>query len=214
MFHFLPVAIRYDGTVADRGPRLPGAHRPDVRRHPRLGADPLARTRSSTRRCCSTTSRRPTTAGSGSRRSGSRATSSTSRPSRRTTTASSRPGPAVETDERDPRLGPRATPRPRCTPRARPRWASTRCRSSTRPSMRVHGARGPPRRRRLGLPLRHQRQHLRARDDGRREGRRPDPRQHPAARRPTCPYYRHRDGITALPARRQPQPRASGRMQP
>ena len=37
--------------------------------------------------------------------------------------------------------------------------------------------------RRLGDALRHQRQHLRAGDDARREGRRPDPRQHPAAPR-------------------------------
>ena len=38
--------------------------------------------------------------------------------------------------------------------------------------------RGPARRRRLGVPLRHERQHLRAGDDGGREGGRPDPRQH------------------------------------
>ena len=36
MFHFLPIAIRYDGTSPDRGPRLPGAHRSDVLRRPRL----------------------------------------------------------------------------------------------------------------------------------------------------------------------------------
>ena len=45
MFHFLPIAIRYDGSApAGPGqvrPRLPGAHRPDVRRHPRLGPDLL-----------------------------------------------------------------------------------------------------------------------------------------------------------------------------
>ena len=35
------------------------------------------------------------------------------------------PGPAVETDERDPRLGGARTPRPRCTRRARAGWAST-----------------------------------------------------------------------------------------
>ena len=38
-------------------------------------------------------------------------------------------------------------------------------------------------RRRLGVPVRHQRQHLRAGDDGRGEGCRPDPRRHAAARR-------------------------------
>ena len=41
--------------------------------------------------------------------------------------------------------------------------------------------RRPVRRRRVGLPLRDEREHLRAGDDGRREGGRPDPRQHAAA---------------------------------
>ncbi len=50
-------------------------------------------------------------------------------------------------------------------------------------SMKVHGTRGAPRGRRQRLPLRHERQHLRPRDDGGREGRRPDPRQHPPPRR-------------------------------
>ena len=45
--------------------------------------------------------------------------------------------------------------------------------------------RGAARRRRVGVPLRHERQHLRADDDGRGEGRRPDPRQHAARRRRT-----------------------------
>ena len=40
--------------------------------------------------------------------------------------------------------------------------------------------------------LRHQRQHLRAGDDARREGRRPDPRQHPAAA-VDAPFYRYRE---------------------
>ena len=39
MFHFLPIAVRYDGTSAGPRPRLPGAHRTDVLRRPRLGAD-------------------------------------------------------------------------------------------------------------------------------------------------------------------------------
>ena len=58
--------------------------------------------------------------------------------------------------------------------------------------------RGPARRRRLGLPVRHQRQHLRAGDDGRREGRRPDRRQHPAPAA-DVPYYRYRDGTPLYP---------------
>ena len=40
-----------------------------------------------------------------------------------------------------------------------------------------------PRRRRVGLPVRHEREHLRADDDGGREGGRPDPRRHAAAGR-------------------------------
>ena len=46
MFHFLPIAIRYDGSrppAGPLGPRLPGAHRPDVRRHPGVGPDRDAR---------------------------------------------------------------------------------------------------------------------------------------------------------------------------
>ncbi len=35
MFHFLPIAIRYDGT-APQGARLPAARRADVLRRPRL----------------------------------------------------------------------------------------------------------------------------------------------------------------------------------
>ena len=76
-------------------------------------------------------------------------------------------------------------------------------------TMRVHGVDGPPGRRRVGLPLRHQRQHLRTRDDGGREGRRPDPREHPTG--PVggtlVPLPRRQP---ALPARRQPQPRGAG----
>ena len=51
-------------------------------------------------------------------------------------------------------------------------------------TMRRARGRGPARRRRERLPLRHERQHLRAGDDDRREGRRPDPRQHAARARP------------------------------
>ena len=147
---------------ADRGPRLPGAHRPDVRRHPRLGADQVDATRSSTRRCSSTTCRPPPTAGSGSRRSGWRATSSTSPRSRRTTTASSRPGRAVETDEQIldwVRADAETALHPSCTAEdGRRRDVGRRPATDAGPR-----PRGPPRRRRLGLPVRHQRQHLRAR---------------------------------------------------
>ncbi len=67
-------------------------------------------------------------------------------------------------------------------------------------------ARGDPGRRRQRLPLRHQRQHLRAGDDGGREGRRPDPRSHATARRRGVVLpARRRDA--ALPAGRSAQRR-------
>ena len=42
MFHFLPLAVRYDGS-APQGSRLPGARRPDVLRRARLGEDHVRR---------------------------------------------------------------------------------------------------------------------------------------------------------------------------
>ena len=182
MFHFLPIAIRYDGTRAR--PRATATRCTSGRctPTPAAGCGSSRPTRASTRRCSSTTSRRRPTGASGSRRSGSPATSSTSRRSRRTTAARSRPAR-----------------------RSRPtRRSSTGCahdaETALHPSCTAKmgvdemsvvdpddhaGARrrGPAGRRRLGLPLRHQRQHLRAGDDDGREGRRPDPRQHAAARR-------------------------------
>ena len=66
-------------------------------------------------------------------------------------------------------------------------------------SMKVHGRR-PARRRRVGLPVRHQRQHLRTRDDGGREGRRPDPRRDAASRgrRPVLPLPRQHAALSAV----------------
>ncbi len=43
MFHFLPLAIRYDGSAGARRPRLPGPHRADVLGLPGLGEDRLDR---------------------------------------------------------------------------------------------------------------------------------------------------------------------------
>ena len=186
MFHFLPIAIRYDGSAPTKGHGYQvhiGPMYADTRGHVQ---DQVDRPQASTRRCCSTTCRPRPTARSGSRRSGSPATSSTSRRSRRSTTASCRPGPSVETDEEildwvargrrdraapvvhreDGRLDDHGRDRPRLDAGARHRRAA--------------------RRRRVGVPVRHQRQHLRPRDDGRREGGRPDPRQHPASAAQMC----------------------------
>ena len=117
---------------ADQGPRLPGPHRPDVRRHPRLGADQEHRPEGAPVDGVQLPVDRRPTGASGSRRSGSRATSSTSPRSRRTTTASCRRVRRSRPTSRSS-SGSARTPRPRCTPRAPRRWASRRCRSSTRP---------------------------------------------------------------------------------
>ena len=99
MFHFLPIAIRYDGSqpAAEHGYQVHiGPMYSDVRG---IGDAQVARPATSTRRCGSTTCPPRTTAASGSRWSAPPATSSTSRRSRSSTTARSRPGPSVETDQ-------------------------------------------------------------------------------------------------------------------
>ena len=58
--------------------------------------------------------------------------------------------------------------------------------------------RRPARRGRVGVPVRDERQHLRAGDDGRGEGGRPDPRQHAAARRAGRVLPARRDRGTPL----------------
>ena len=75
MFHFLPIAVRYDGSLPPGRARLPGARRADVLRRARIGADYVDATRACTRRCASTTSRPPRIDASGSRRSARRARS-------------------------------------------------------------------------------------------------------------------------------------------
>ena len=99
MFHFLPIAIRYDGTSPIEGHGYQvhiGPMYADTRGYVRIKSrDP---TRAPVDAVQLPVHRQPT-ARSGWRRSGWRATSSTSRRSRRTTTASSRRAPSVETDE-------------------------------------------------------------------------------------------------------------------
>ena len=71
MFHFLPIAVRYDGSSPA------GGHGYQVHIGPMycelawLGADHVDRSRRPSRRCASTTSRRRRIAASGSRRSAS-----------------------------------------------------------------------------------------------------------------------------------------------
>ena len=186
-----------------RRARLPGAHRPDVLRRTRHRQAEVARPASSTRRCSSTTSPPRTTAASGSRWCGPPGTSSTSPPSRRSTPASCRPGPPSRPTRRSSTGSPR-TPRPRCTPRAPRRWAPTTTSVLDPDDDAGPRCRRPAGRRRLVDALRHQRQHLRPGDDARREGRRPDPGQHPARRRGRA-VLPHTSGDSALPSGRQPQ---------
>ena len=91
MFHFLPVAIRYDGSAPTKG------HGYQVHIGPMYAdtrgwvADPLEGPEGAPVDAVQLPVHARPTARSGWRRSGWRATSSTSRRSRRTTTASSRP---------------------------------------------------------------------------------------------------------------------------
>ena len=157
-------ALRRFGAGVGR--RLPGAHRPDVLRRPRHGEDHVDRPARASRRCGSTTCRPIRTGASGSRPSGWPATSSTSRRWRRSTAARRRPAPSVETDEQIldwVRSDGETALHPSCTAKM-----GTDAMSVVDPlTMGVHGARGAQGRRRLGHAVRHERQHLRAGDDGR-----------------------------------------------
>ena len=191
--------------LAHRGPRLPGAHRPDVRRHPRLGADPLDRPEGRTRPCSSTTCPPRPTGGSGSRRSGSPATSSTSRRSRPTTTASSRPAARSRPTRRScdwVREDAETALHPSCTAK----MGVDEMAVVDPSTMGVHGVEGLRVVDASVFPFVTNGNIYAPGDDGRREGRRPDRRQHPAAgrRRAVLPLPRRHP---PLPARRQPQPR-------
>ena len=151
MFHFLPMAIRYDGTSPTKGLGYQvhvGPMYSDARGTVRIrSTDPRSRPR-----CSSTTCRRTRTAANGSKPSASRGESSTSRRLRRTTAARSRRGRGR--DRRgDPRLG---------AARRRDGAASDLHGQDGHGtdavldpgSMRVHGVHGPARRRRQRVPLR------------------------------------------------------------
>jgi choline dehydrogenase len=124
MFHFLPLAVRYDGSKpgAEHGYQFHvGPMYADVR-----GSVKITSTRDGIRRCASTTCRRRTTGASGSRRSAARATSSPSPRSPSSTAASCRRARRSTATSRSS-TGSGVTPRPRCTRRAPARWG----RSST-----------------------------------------------------------------------------------
>ena len=155
MFHFLPLAIRYDGSQpeGDHGYQVHiGPMNSNARGSVKITSrDPTRQARAS----ASTTSRPIRIGASGSRRSASPATIlEPARVRGRIDGGEISPGPAVETDERDPRLGRARTPRRRCIRRARAGWDATRL------AVRRPGDDGRPRprraarRRRLGVSVR------------------------------------------------------------
>ena len=131
MFHFLPIAIRYDGSAPAGGHGYQvhiGPMYSDSRGSVKIkSADPFAQAR----RCGSTTCPRRPTGRSGPRRSRSRGTSSTSPRSTSSTPGSCRPGRRFRPSRRCS-TGSRGTRRPRCTRPAPARWAPGRWRSPTR----------------------------------------------------------------------------------
>ena len=131
MFHFLPLAIRYDGSSPAGRPRLPGPRRPDELRRARVGAHHLDR------------SQRPSGAAlqlpvdrAGSPRVDRGAALRAPHPhaaglrgvQRRRAVA----GAGGRDRRADHRTGSRMTPRRRCTRRARAGWAWTTAPSWTR----------------------------------------------------------------------------------
>jgi len=124
MYHFLPIAIRYDGSSPA------GGHGYQVHIGP-MYSDSRGSVRITSRDpavhppCCSITCPPRPTSVSGPRPSASPAASSTSPPSP-TSTAVSCPRDRRSRPTRRSSTGYAGTRRPRCTRRARPRWASVR----------------------------------------------------------------------------------------
>ena len=164
MFHFLPIAVRYDGTVPAAGPRLPGARRARCTPTRAARCKIVAATRAKAGAAVQLPLDRPGPArvdGGGARRAAHPRPARVRAVQRRRALARA----AVATDEEILEwVG--ATPRRRCTRRAR-RMGTDERRWSTRSTMRRARHGGPARRGRLGVPVRHEREHLRAGDDDR-----------------------------------------------
>ena len=182
MFHFLPLAIRYDGTRRQERPRLPGPRRADVLRRPRLGEDHLDRPDRPPGAPLQLPLDRPGPARvgrGGPRRPADPRPAGAGQPFNGGETS---PGSSVETDEeilawvaRDAETA----LHPSCTARMGTDALSVIGSADDA------GPRGrrPAGRRRLVDAVRHERQHLRPGDDARGEGGRPHPRQHAAPAR-------------------------------
>ena len=124
MFHFLPLAIRYDGTAGAGGPWLPGPRRADVLRRPGLlrivSTDPRVHPAIRFNYLSTAQDRREwVEAIQVARRI---LTQPAFEPY---STGELSPGPEVDDRRARSSPGSRAMPRPRSTRRARPGWAST-----------------------------------------------------------------------------------------
>ena len=182
MYHFLPIAVRYDGTLPEGG----GGHGYQVHVGPMY---------SDARGTCKIVSKDPR------KKPALRFNYLSTEQDRREWVEAIRvtraildapafapfsggeisPGKEVETEAADPRLG-REGRRDRAAPVLH-RAHGNRRHVGRRPALDARARDGRPAPgRRVGVPVRHERQHLRARDDDRGEVGRHDPRQHAAAR--------------------------------
>ena len=183
MYHFLPIAVRYDGTLPEGG----GGHGYQVHVGPMY---------SDARGTCKIVSKDPR------KKPALRFNYLSTDQDRREWVEAIRvtraildapafapfsggeisPGKAGRDRGADPRLG-REGRRDRAAPVVH-RAHGNRRHVGRRPARHARARDGgPARRRRVGVPVRHERQHLRAGDDDRGEVGRPDPRQHAAGGR-------------------------------
>ena len=181
MFHFLPIAVRYDGSGPTEGHGYQvhvGPMYSDARGSVRI----TSRIRGSSRRCASTTCRRSRTGGSGWRRSVTPGGSSAQPAFAAFDGGELSPGPAVETDDeiltwvaKDAETA----LHPSCTCRMGVDEESV----VDPATMRVHGLRGLRVVDASALPYITNGNIYAPGDDGGREGGGPDPGQHPAGAR-------------------------------
>ena len=125
MFHFLPIAIRYDGSRARcGGARLPGPHRADVHRLARLGEDHLDGPAGQAGAAVQLPVDRRRTGASGSRRSASPGSILDQPAFAPFNGGEISPGPSGRDRRARSSTGSPRTPRPRSTRRARAGWAT------------------------------------------------------------------------------------------
>ena len=124
MFHFLPLAVRYDGSGAEGRPRLPGPRRPDVQRRARLGHDRVARSAGAPGVALQLPVDGPGSARVGRGRPRGAPAAQPAGARARTTAARRHPGRRSRPTTRSS-TGSAVMPRPPSTRRARPGWGST-----------------------------------------------------------------------------------------